>query len=146
MTPTSPYRSILTILLCIALVSAIACKSKNADDSTATDGVESTDSVTAETDEEAQLNENEEEEAEAESEDVTGKKGMVSTKENSDLRIRALPDIASSVLGKIPNKTTVDIVGQDVRTTTLDGEKGRWLKVKYNNIEGWVWGNFIVLE
>lgn len=141
-----PLRVFIALLIGGALLATAACSSKKADDTAGTDTAMSADSVTAEATDDATPAEADNQEEAAEEEDVTGQKGLVSTKENSDLRIRALPDIESGVLGKIPNKTTVEIVGQDVKTTTLNGEKGRWLKVKYNNIEGWVWGNFIVLE
>lgn len=138
---TFPLRALFLLVLCASM---IACGGKKADE-TAADGTatETADSLQAEMVSDADGTELNDDQPAT---DVSGQKGIVSTKENSDLRIRSSPDVTSGVLGKIPNKATVDIVGQDEKVTTLDGETGRWLKVKYNNIEGWVWGNFIVIE
>jgi hypothetical protein len=73
----------------------------------------------------------------------SGIKATVVTKEKDPLRMRAMPDIGSGVIGTIPNGTTIEILGEDDKTTTIDGQSGKWMKVRYNNQEGWAWSGFL---
>ena len=73
----------------------------------------------------------------------SGSKATVVTKEKDPLRMRAMPDIGSGVIATIPNGTTIEILGEDDKTTTVDGQSGKWMKVRYNNQDGWAWSGFL---
>lgn len=61
--------------------------------------------------------------------------GVVAT-EGGRLNIRMAPDINSTIIGQIPNGSTVQIKGQS----------GDWYLVTYNGIEGYSYGAFIRLS
>ena len=44
----------------------------------------------------------------------------------------------------MPNGSTVIILREDVHLDEINGEKGKWVKVKYNENEGWAWSGFII--
>lgn len=77
---------------------------------------------------------------------AVSKKGYVQTKLGSNLRLRSEPSDQSNILSQIPNGSQVNIIGEDNKLVLLNGENGKWLKVEYNGVIGWVWGNFIKKE
>lgn len=70
---------------------------------------------------------------------------IVKTTANS-LNLRALPNLSSDVVVKIPDSSAVKILYYDEEVLVLDGETGKWCKVKYADKEGWVWGNYLELQ
>lgn len=70
--------------------------------------------------------------------------GYVKTLTGSTLRMRKEPSEEAPVLLNIPNASPVIILGYDERTTTVNGETGKWCRIKYNGETGWAWGKFIV--
>lgn len=61
--------------------------------------------------------------------------GVVTTKQGSPLNIRQEPTTSSAVLGTVPNGTRIVILGQ----------AGDWYLTRYQGIEGYVSGNYVVL-
>ena len=61
--------------------------------------------------------------------------GTVTT-EGGRLNIRIAPDLNATVIGQIPNKSTVQIKGQS----------GEWYLVTYNGVEGYSYGRYIKLN
>ena len=57
--------------------------------------------------------------------------------------MRTQPDISSSIVGSIPNGSTIEIIGEDPNVATVDGKSGNWMKVRYNGSEGWAWSAFL---
>ncbi len=70
---------------------------------------------------------------------------IVKTTANS-LNLRAEPSLSSEVVIKIPDSSAVKILYFDEEVLVLDGETGQWCKVKYADKEGWVWGNYLVIQ
>jgi len=70
--------------------------------------------------------------------------GFVKTKQGSDLRLRAEPSESATVLMNIRNFGSVNVLGYEDKDVVVNGEKGHWYKVRYQEQEGWVWGGFIV--
>jgi len=67
---------------------------------------------------------------------------IVKTTANS-LNLRSQPNLSSEVVIKIPDSSAVKILYFDEEVLVLDGETGKWCKVKYADKEGWVWGNYL---
>lgn len=67
---------------------------------------------------------------------------LVKTSANS-LNLRSEPNLSSDVVIKIPDSSAVKILYYDEEVLVLDGETGKWCKVKYADKEGWVWGNYL---
>jgi len=61
--------------------------------------------------------------------------GIVRT-EGGRLNIRRAPDLSATIIGQVPNGSTVNIKGQS----------GDWYLVNYNGIEGYSYGAFIKLK
>ncbi len=76
----------------------------------------------------------------------TTTKGYVKTKQGSNLRLRSEPSDKSTILTQIPNSSQVKILREDNKEVIVNGEKGKWLKIEYEGIIGWAWGNFIVKQ
>lgn len=72
------------------------------------------------------------------------RKALVNTEANS-LNLRASSDLASEVVIKIPDSSIVEVLYFDEEILVLDGEPGKWCKVRYADKEGWVWGNYVQL-
>jgi hypothetical protein len=72
--------------------------------------------------------------------------GIVKTKEGSPLRMRREPVENSDILLKIPNTSKVKIIEYGEQTKIGSGETGKWYKIEFDGIVGWVWGNFIAIE
>ncbi len=70
---------------------------------------------------------------------------IVNTTANQ-LNLRSQPNLSSNVVIKIPDSSAVKILYFDEEVLVLDGETGKWCKIKYADKEGWVWGNYLVLE
>jgi len=63
----------------------------------------------------------------------------------TSLNLRAEPNLSSEVVIKIPDSSYVKILYYDEEVLFLDGEEGKWCKIKYADKEGWVWGNYLQL-
>ncbi len=70
---------------------------------------------------------------------------IVNTTANQ-LNLRSQPNLSSDVVIKIPDSSAVKILYFDEEVLVLDGETGKWCKIKYADKEGWVWGNYLILE
>ncbi|MFT6334451.1 MAG: hypothetical protein ACJATI_001190 [Halioglobus sp.] len=70
---------------------------------------------------------------------------IVNTTAN-ELNLRSQPNLSSEVVIKIPDSSAVKILYFDEEVLVLEGETGKWCKVRYADKEGWVWGNYLVLE
>ena len=68
----------------------------------------------------------------------------VKTKSGSDLRLRSQPSTTAPVIASMPNGSTVYIIAYEENFTYMDGEKGKWCNIRYNNKTGWAWGGFII--
>jgi hypothetical protein len=72
------------------------------------------------------------------------KYGTIKTLQGSNLNVRSEPSDKATIINKAPNGEKVKILGEDDKIVTVNGEKGKWLKIEYGGKVGWVWGNFIV--
>lgn len=72
------------------------------------------------------------------------RRALVKTEANS-LNLRASSNIASNVVVKIPDSSIVEVIYFDEEVLVLEGEPGKWCKVRYADKEGWVWGNYVEL-
>lgn len=70
---------------------------------------------------------------------------IVKTTENS-LNLRLEPNLSSEVVIKIPDSSAVKILYFDEEVLVLEGETGKWCKIKYADKEGWVWGNYLEIQ
>ena len=70
---------------------------------------------------------------------------IVKTTANS-LNLRSQPNLSSEVVIKIPDSSAVKILYFDEEVLVLDGETGKWCKIKYADKEGWVWGNYLEIQ
>lgn len=70
---------------------------------------------------------------------------IVNTTAN-ELNLRSQPNLSSDVVIKIPDSSAVKILYFDEEVLVLEGETGKWCKIKYADKEGWVWGNYLILE
>ena len=59
------------------------------------------------------------------------------------LRVRDAPDDLSTVLFSLQNKDKVTIAEIEDEEVTLGGKKSKWVKIKYLDYEGWVFGAFL---
>jgi len=59
------------------------------------------------------------------------------------LRVRDAPDDLSTVLFSLQNKDKVEIKEIENDEVTLGGKKSKWVKIKYLDYEGWVFGAFL---
>jgi hypothetical protein len=69
-------------------------------------------------------------------------KAYIATKTES-LNMRSEPNLSSTIIMKIPNKSRVSILSYDDIEYYLDGANGKWCRIQYNELEGWVWGNYL---
>ena len=70
---------------------------------------------------------------------------IVNTTAN-ELNLRSQPNLSSEVVIKIPDSSAVKILYFDEEVLILEGETGKWCKIRYADKEGWVWGNYLLLE
>ncbi|HNX24054.1 MAG TPA: peptidoglycan DD-metalloendopeptidase family protein [Spirochaetota bacterium] len=59
------------------------------------------------------------------------------------LRVRDAPDDYSTVLFSLENKNKVEVTEIEDEEVTLGGKKSKWVKIKYLDYEGWVFGAFL---
>lgn len=59
------------------------------------------------------------------------------------LRVRDAPDDLGTVLFSLQNKDEVEIIEVDPELVSLGGKKSKWVKIKYLDYEGWVFGAFL---
>ncbi len=69
-------------------------------------------------------------------------KAYVAT-ETESLNLRSEPNLSSSIILRIPNKSRVSILYYDDIEYYLDGANGKWCRIRYGDQEGWVWGNYL---
>jgi len=60
------------------------------------------------------------------------------------LRLRAMPTIDSKIIASIPNQKEVEILKNDNNEVILNNITGKWVKVKYNDFEGWVFDGYLI--
>ncbi len=60
------------------------------------------------------------------------------------LNMRSKPSLVSEIVFKIPNGAAVEIQYYDTQKFVLNGRQGQWCKINYADLEGWVWGNFLI--
>lgn len=63
--------------------------------------------------------------------------------ESQTLNLREKPSLSSRILLKIPANSEVELLYYDTKTYYLQGEPGKWCKIRYADTEGWAWGNYI---
>lgn len=63
--------------------------------------------------------------------------------EGPTLNMRIEASLTSDIVMRIPANSEVEIMFYDTETYYLNGEAGRWCRIRYAGAEGWVWGNFI---
>jgi len=66
--------------------------------------------------------------------------------ESGTLNMRNKPQLASTIVAKIPDSSYVDVLYFDTNYYYLNGKRGRWCKVKYADTTGWVWESFIKVQ
>jgi len=59
------------------------------------------------------------------------------------LRVRDAPDDLSTVLFSLQNKDKVEITDIEDEEVTLGGKRSKWVKIKYLDYDGWVFGAFL---
>ncbi len=59
------------------------------------------------------------------------------------LRVRDAPDDFSTVLFSLENKDRVEVTDMEPDEVTLGGKKSKWVKIKFSEYEGWVFGAFL---
>jgi len=62
------------------------------------------------------------------------------------LRVRDAPDDLSTVLFSLQNKDKIEITEIENEEITLGGKKSKWVKIKYDDYEGWVFGAFLTKD
>ncbi len=62
------------------------------------------------------------------------------------LRIRESKNTDSKILGVIPYNNKIQITELDLEQTRINNILGNWCKIKWNNIQGWVFNPYIKLN
>ncbi|MCB1169507.1 MAG: SH3 domain-containing protein [Leptospiraceae bacterium] len=76
--------------------------------------------------------------------ETEGEKGIsMYAAAQSGLIIRSEPTTESAKLGLIPYGSSLTVLEQAGDTTTILGRQGRWSKVEFQGIQGWVFGGFL---
>jgi len=70
------------------------------------------------------------------------RKALVDTDATS-LNLRSASNLNSDVVIKIPDSSIIEVIYFDEEVLVLDGEAGKWCKIRYADKEGWVWGNYV---
>ncbi len=73
------------------------------------------------------------------------KKALINV-ESGTLNMRSKPNIGSEIIIRIPDSSYVDVLYFDLNYYYLNGNRGRWCKVKYADKEGWVWDGFLKIQ
>ena len=63
--------------------------------------------------------------------------------DGNSLNMRSEASLTSDIVLKIPANTEVEIMFYDTETYYLNGQAGKWCRIRYAGTEGWVWGNFL---
>jgi len=71
------------------------------------------------------------------------KKGKTLYVKPDILRVRDAPDDMGTVLFSLQNKDEVKITDVEEEAVTLGGKKSIWVKIKYLDYDGWVFGAFL---
>lgn len=66
--------------------------------------------------------------------------------ESGALNMRDKPLLSSNIVARIPDGSVVDVLYFDTEIYYLGGEKGKWVRVKYADQEGWVWDKYIIIQ
>ncbi len=66
--------------------------------------------------------------------------------ESGTLNMRDKPLLSSNIVARIPDGSIVEVLYFDTETYYLEGKKGKWVKVKYADQEGWVWDKYIIIQ
>jgi hypothetical protein len=61
----------------------------------------------------------------------------------SGLRMRKRPNLQALRLRLIKFKEKVVFIEEEETQKEIDGIKGKWTKINYNNLTGWVFGGFL---
>lgn len=61
----------------------------------------------------------------------------------SGLRFRRNPGLSAERLGLIKYNEKVIFIEEEKNEIVVAGKKGKWTKINYNNITGWVFGAFL---
>ena len=72
------------------------------------------------------------------------KKALVKVETTLNMRDKA--SLASNIVARIPDSVFVDVLYFDTQYYYLNGQRGRWCKVRYADKEGWVWDGFLEVE
>ncbi len=62
------------------------------------------------------------------------------------LRVRDAPDDYSTVLFSLQNKDKVEVTEIEPDEVTLGGKKSKWVRIKYLDYDGWVFGAFLSVD
>lgn len=62
---------------------------------------------------------------------------------DAGLKLRSGPGTDYDTLGVIPYAEKVHMLSEEQNVVTIGSVKGKWSKVSWNNIEGWVFGGFL---
>ncbi len=73
------------------------------------------------------------------------KKALINV-ESGTLNMRSKPNLASDIIIRIPDSSYVDVLYFDLNYYYLNGNRGRWCKIKYADKEGWVWDGFLEIQ
>ena len=63
--------------------------------------------------------------------------------DGTSLNMRSEASLTSDIVLKIPANSEVEIMFYDTETYYLNGQAGKWCRIRYASTEGWVWGNFL---
>lgn len=77
------------------------------------------------------------------SETIGHTKAIVKVSSNT-LNMRDKASLSSDIILQIPTESEVSILFYDTETYFLQEKPGKWCKIKYAGVEGWVWGNFLL--
>lgn len=59
------------------------------------------------------------------------------------LRVRDAPSSEGTVLFSVPSRQEVKILSVNDEVSTIGGNKSKWVEIKYEDYEGWVFGHFL---
>ncbi len=59
------------------------------------------------------------------------------------LRIRSQPSEEGEIVTVLVRGTIVEIELMDQRDMIIDGQEGRWMKIRYQGRRGWAFGGFV---
>ena len=69
---------------------------------------------------------------------------LARVKVDSDaLNLRKAPGLRGEILARIPSDSFVPVLFCQEEVSEINGEPGKWCKVRYGELQGWVWGNYL---